>query len=1704
MTDAGTQEQAGDEQSTNLVNQLVDKLRNRLLDLTTRNPLLAFKHGAKTPRFVRVVDEVPNFLFDRLDRSEADTAWKFKSLGEQDEELEDEKTTVFRRAMDAARLEDKEYLEQLDALGDDPGEKQLEKVESHLRTRVRERLGLPDRSSRRPADITEVAKRRGVDPSYDLPSSSTSEARHSDAFVQTLMYESKMQTVLSGIREKVAIASSEMGVNPLFCVFGFLEWYEADESETPLHAPLLLYPLSLTRDLVRGSFQYGVQSSGEGAQMNVALAARMKRDFGLEIPDVGDETTPDSYMADIQSRVQGRKGWRVRRWVTVGLFSFARIAMYEDLAKDRWGGQSFSDHNIVRRLLTGDSRNNTTCGSSDQEEDSSGSEFTTPLIYDADSTQLAALRDTSEGRNLVIEGPPGTGKSQTIANIIAASLADGKSVLFLAEKMAALRVVKSRLDAAGLGEYCLELHSTKVGRREVLRQISARLEKQKVHAPVHDARAVAADLDQLQEQLGTFAQALSKPAASLGVSVHSLIWQTTSLRRLTAGAPADIDDIEAPAALDMTTTDVSRIASDADALQSLIRSIKGQYGTVSQHPWSGVASAGMGIMQCQECVRAMSRISRAARDAIDASRTIRTKTGQDIQYLGELRRISTATQLPTPGPHLDPGCLARIATPNSAQIMRDFLRDLDQRDRLAATLQQYIASDIDAQPPVAVLRQIEESLASLGAPAPKSSLDLDGLIESQRLRATQLQKCSQLAAALKAVVGHEPDAALLSRLRAAVAVAAEASDTLLIYRSDPLQEAGAAAILRSHMTRQQALIQIRESLKNQFGLALAINTSTLRAHAQALRRGGLFARLNKAWRAARAAFRSLYVGDRRMPPRDMAKSMDALCDYVDEVHAFASSAELRRLTGNGFTGWDTDLEPFLKTAEWLSNIRSHFQGLFAHVLAFGSPSIVKSLAGLGNHPGMSCLDIVAEKDLQHLPTAITSSDSRLQGLEQAKDLLTRSGLRPNVALADVPHILEVATKVDKLNASLASHQAAHEILGSAFKGPQTDRSNLQEYLEWVDAVQATGLPKHIQSWLFGGQLAERCRILRSLSADVEQANAGIQAAISSLTKLANVRFREWLGAESVDDVVLLDLADATAKCATLPDELSQLVEHEDLLGRMAAVGLAGVPKLCDAESKSVTYGAACRRVILQSIVRSIVAREPALAGFSGMAHEGKRDKFRSLDRKLMGLRRTLISASIMQRQVHQGRSTGLRSEWTGLALVSNEVSKQRRFISVRDLLGRAGKAVQDLMPCFMMSPISVAQYLPSRGLSFDLVVMDEASQLRPEDALGAIVRGKQVVIVGDPKQLPPTSFFLGSGREESAYSEDLDMEVEESILDTALTTMGKSRLLRWHYRSRHESLISFSNREFYEGKLVLFPSPHGGSGFGVHYQRVPDGCYSGGTNPQEAREVASKVLECSRSQPDRTLGVVALNQRQAELINLEVDRIAIEHPEFEAWRNSKDKDLEPFFVKNLENVQGDERDTIIISTVYGRDANGNMYQRFGPINTQGGHRRLNVLFTRAKFSIILVTSMGPEDIAVSDTSSLGVKALKRYLAFARDGATNIAEESSGSEESPFETEVAEFLRTEGYEVASQVGVAGYRIDLAVRRPGSQGGFVLGIECDGSSYHSSRSARDRDRLRQEHLERLNWKIHRIWSLDWFSRPRRECEKLLDRVKKALAE
>ena len=507
---------------------------------------------------------------------------------------------------------------------------------------------------------------------------------------------------------------------------------------------------------------------------------------------------------------------------------------------------------------------------------------------------------------------------------------------------------------------------------------------------------------------------------------------------------------------------------------------------------------------------------------------------------------------------------------------------------------------------------------------------------------------------------------------------------------------------------------------------------------------------------------------------------------------------------------------------------------------------------------------------------------------------------------------------------------------------------------------------------------------------------------------------------------------------------------------------------------------------------------PDLRNFNGSTQQSNINLFIEMDNLVLDHNRARVSDSHWD-ELPKGGGAGQ------IQILRREFEKKSRHLPIRQLMARAGNAVQAIKPVFMMSPLSIATYLAPGSLKFDIVIFDEASQVRPTDALGALMRADQAVVVGDDRQLPPTSFFdsvTGTGEDEDEDNFTADIE---SILGMMRAAGCPSRMLRWHYRSKHESLIAVSNREFYQNGLIVFPSPDSDKReVGLQYHHLPDTVYDRGgsrTNRGEASEVADAVMRHASQTPNLTLGVAAFSTAQMNAILDELERLRREDDSCESFFN--DHPEEPFFVKNLENVQGDERDVIFISVGYGRDNHGDIAMNFGPLNRDGGERRLNVIITRARMRCHVFTNLSSEDINLGATRSIGVRAFKTFLAYAESGVlpSDMPGPSGREVESPFQRAVASRLRSQGYEVHEEVASGGKFIDIAIVDPKSPGRYLIGIECDGATYHSSRSARDRDKIREQVLIGLGWKLHRIWSTDWFLNEERELKRAVEAIEQA---
>jgi hypothetical protein len=511
------------------------------------------------------------------------------------------------------------------------------------------------------------------------------------------------------------------------------------------------------------------------------------------------------------------------------------------------------------------------------------------------------------------------------------------------------------------------------------------------------------------------------------------------------------------------------------------------------------------------------------------------------------------------------------------------------------------------------------------------------------------------------------------------------------------------------------------------------------------------------------------------------------------------------------------------------------------------------------------------------------------------------------------------------------------------------------------------------------------------------------------------------------------------------------------------------------------------------LIEQAFTLNPELSRFERASHEEVIEKFKRLDELNLYFNRAKVALKHYE---------GLPNLQAGgqVNVLRTEFNKKGRHMPIRKLVEEAGKAMQAIKPVWMMSPMSIANFLPPGSIDFDLVIFDEASQVRPVDAIGAIARGRQLVVVGDTRQLPPTSFFdrLNTDTEDE---ENITADMQ-SILGMCDGQGAPNRMLRWHYRSRHESLISLSNHEFYEDKLVIFPSPGSRQNLGLRFHHLPEAVYDRGktrTNPLEAEAVAKAVIAHAQKSPGLSLGVVAFSSTQMQAIQnaLEIQRRA--NPETEIFFNAHTH--EPFFIKNLENVQGDERDVIMISIGYGRIEDGKVPMSFGPLNNEGGERRLNVLITRAKMRCEVFTNITSDDIKVTEASKFGIRSLKSFLYFAQYARFEKPEAIIPDQIRPFEDEVTAQLTAKGYIVRNKVGSSGFYLDLAIVDPENPGRYILGIECDGQTYANAKSATDRDRLRTQVLELFGWNIYRLWSTDWYRNPERELQRLIATIEEA---
>jgi len=1691
----------------------IEKLRSKLLDLSMANRLLNFKHSEKSKTHVRIIDEIPEVLFDSIDQHKN---LQFAWIDDPEIDPADEQTASFREALEQAKQNDEMYLQQKEKLRPRGTRRQLGKLDRALKDRIREALGLPTRVER---SVAARARELGIDPSYDLPPNIPKPAQsRSDSSIQTLLYRDAMESKLAAIREGDKTLLEDAGINALYAAFGFVEWYESVDSDIPVFAPLVFYPVEIQRALDHGVYTYVLTARDDDIEINQAFVQLLRGTIGLEIPSWDTEDSLSDYFVKVEDILATQRRWQLRRWVTIGLFTFAKLAMYNDLDPKWWAkNRPLEAHPILSDLLIGTSSISEVTLAPDYEIDSPNlAPRDHGLVTDADSSQHSAVIDVLDGKNLVIQGPPGTGKSQTITNIIASAMQTGKRVLFLAEKMAALRVVKDRLDHFGLGTFCLEVHSNKTRKTEVIKSLEERINFAGPPLDAGKLRQAQLAHAKARDELLYYVARMKEGVGETGLTVNEILRANCIRLGLAERLNGQVLKVRIENSSTMnsfTREELRELSRDLEARAISINNWQG----LSGHPWYGIQNTSLDVFQADELIASLGLWKRSIAELRGEVVTAQLQTGWSIEP--NLLAVDQFVRKVTALPEMDDGVVESIVHSVGSQTQLTFLVEITESVEALRSAKDYIdqcSSNGGALFELgdAWLQRAYDTASDLHFLESRISV-LDTISKEKREESESLRKAHDALSPLADVVEGAPfRRADIENLLKAVSLLQSVPRKTLNYRNGAVMLEDNMLDIERAAQSFEALQRLKAKINEDFRMSAMLALPDIKRAAQALQTSGFFRRIvNRECRNAKVLYKQVAIPGASNKKKDAGNELGRLCAYLQQEHDTLTNRDFQRCAGRFYRGADTPWKELLSISQWASRVRQAFaspmdgkslwrealleaeSGKLDSLLAFGKSSehafLLQRTASSSSWPSPSLQDLSkAETRAANLTAQLASELEPLHW-------------NPSIQLAELKVVAEKLKEAERLISKLTTEKV-EKLLGSVGTSWVERTSQLRKTVAYLSELAKLGLPQVFWQRLSKEPVGELIESLRNHGRHLSNA-AGIvaehQRAVNGLAAMDNTR---WAG---TSDLNRADLGTVESRIEFALDNHAALQPYLDFLrveihARTTALG----PILdCIKDFPNPNCGLAeiFEFVFYRSCAESLLREDPRLTAHSGATHEQLRRRYQQLDRQILELRRQQIAETLMDTPVPVGVGKGKASEFTEFALIKRQIGLQKRHAPLRNLFRRAGAAIQALKPCLMMSPMSVAQFLDPEGIRFDLVVMDEASQIRPHDAIGAIARGNQVVVVGDPKQLPPTPFFEkvdrdGDSDEETDEAEVADLTGQESILDLARGPYQPVRRLGWHYRSQHEGLIAFSNREFYEGSLTVFPSPRGKHpDFGVHLEEI-DGVYSESMNPVEAEAVVAEAQKFMRKFPERSLGIVAMNQPQQNLIQKLMDDLFATDVQAEAYRLRWDNTLDKLFVKNLENVQGDERDVIFISAVYGKDSAGNFHQRFGPINGAYGHRRLNVLFTRAKQQVRLFTSMKASDIRIDERSRLGVKALKHYLAYAKNGYLDSTEITCKEPDSEFERWVIQMLNERGYEVVPQLGVAGYFIDLAIRHPNRGGSFILGVECDGATYHSARSVRDRDRLREQVLKQLGWRIYRIWSTDWFRNPRREFLKLVETI------
>ncbi len=1577
------------------------------------------------------------------------------------------------------------------------------------------------------------------------------------------------ERTLKNLRAKTKLALEEQGTNILYLSFGFILWKEDNKESTQwVRSPLLMMPVQL--GLKSLNAPYTLKKSDDDVEVNPTLKYLFGQEYGIELPDfkVKDKKSFENYLDSIEEIIDTR-GWKLIREVSLGLLSFLKISMYHDLNNNR-------DRMINSPVIQAIAGNRFALGNLPERANNFNFDKTNPSewheVVDSDSSQEEAILLSKLGVSFVMQGPPGTGKSQTITNIIAEALGDGKKILFVSEKLAALQVVLKRLTDVRLDDFCLPLHNYKANKKEIIENIGANLRLNRDYVD----SAIMSQLTELfhdREYLDEYAEDLHKKIEPFGESVYMVFGKLAKLRN------ASTVDFKLDNPTKITKEEYLSILYVVDAFEKALRNMDGK---LSDNPWVGTTADSAGqtfnaemLSKTEGLIENLSEYSSAVVDMNEnyGSSIPCTWDGLSCSLI-DMEKVLSLPLFP----------ITWLDGDKRDQLRERALKEekIDQAEQgHAKRLHEYVKKINDCwnvDQITFTAKELSEKFANesrwVGDDKPSSLAECNAVyikdLESTRSVISELSRNYNEAKELLRLPQNDNIASILlaSRVLQLVCDAPEMDASWFdIRRSTELFSS--LEIIKQHQDIVNR--KVSEILGEWSEDVLKLDTA------------GMLGRFKTEYTGIFHKFHGNYKDDikqikllsKTVGLKVSEEEVISLLMHVDEVNSekkwfIDNESKFRQLYGDNYTGADTDCEKIKTGINRAIEIAKQFP--YASI----PTEVIAAVKGITTSIELSAksrrlIDLLKESIINDSVTVLQSAEL-ITGATDESSISEKLFSEVTSRISEEQEMKGVIEKLDKANKenaiSYAEMQNLIESMGLILQECNWFKDNIPDIaselsikeltendqaarviesaaliLKNHDAIAEADETEELTE-LFGnrytGNFTDWQQIISDLNAVEEFVDGGIKdnlkGFIEKVCDNADLREEVYSKVQSLNghisdtgdkfayfdglfpdsNMKTMHLADVTAKyqnCVAKFGELNKWLDYIETKNDCDKKGLTDfTEKISAADNTIADVKDAFEKGFYTQWLALAVNDVSAVQTFKKRSHEQKLEQFKKLDKKQFEYSISRIRDSIIKTFPDRNIITGAHSS---VRKLEHEMEKKRKVMPLRTLFSEIPDLMQTLKPCFMMSPLSVAYFLNANDYHFDMVIFDEASQIFPQDAIGAIFRADQVIIAGDTKQLPPTSFFSTSTSNNDDFDDEEDDEkwVEEnydSILEETANVLP-NRTLLWHYRSKHEHLISFSNQKIYRDELITFPSSNESEpDTGVEFEYVEDGYYEPGgksCNILEARRCAELVKEHIDKHPERSLGIIAFSEKQQQAILREIQLFREQNPKYESFFTEGKE--EEFFVKNLENVQGDERDTIIFSICYAKTkeqkASGKpMSLRFGPVGISGGERRLNVAITRAKINVKLVGSILPSDIPISNTESEGIHMLYDYIEFARNKGAVLGDSNQKRKTDDFANAIYSYITSKGYSAKQYIGCSDYKIDIAVEHPEIMDEYVAGIECDGFSYHNARTARDRDRLRSSVLKNMGWNMYRVWSTEWYRNPQIEGQKLIEFIEKAIAE